>query len=134
LQTLQHTATHCNTLQHTATHCNTLQHTATHTHLRTTGEKGLIPQPRSHRNTTTTRCNTLQHTRTCALLAGRFLFRNLYQTMMKYNTLQHAATHCNTLQHAATRCKTRLPALHLRGGSDCAFPARLGEYAAPHKC
>ena len=25
LQTLQHTATHCNTLQHTATHCNTLQ-------------------------------------------------------------------------------------------------------------
>ena len=30
IQTLQHTATHCNTLQHTATHCNTLQHTATH--------------------------------------------------------------------------------------------------------
>jgi len=27
LQTLQHTATHCNTLQHTATHCNTLQDT-----------------------------------------------------------------------------------------------------------
>jgi len=30
VDTLQHTATHCNTLQHTATHCNTLQHTATH--------------------------------------------------------------------------------------------------------
>jgi len=30
LDTLQHTATHCNTLQHTVTHCNTLQHTATH--------------------------------------------------------------------------------------------------------
>ena len=29
MNTLQHTATHCNTLQHTATHCNTLQHTAT---------------------------------------------------------------------------------------------------------
>jgi len=30
LDTLQHTATHCNTLQHTATFCSTLQHTATH--------------------------------------------------------------------------------------------------------
>jgi len=30
IDTLQHTATHCNTLQHTATHCNTLQHTAIH--------------------------------------------------------------------------------------------------------
>ena len=30
IDTVQHTATHCNTLQHTATHCNTLQHTATH--------------------------------------------------------------------------------------------------------
>jgi len=39
VDTLQHTATHCNTLQHTVTHCNTLQHTATH-------------------------CNILQHTAT----------------------------------------------------------------------
>jgi len=30
IDSLQHTATHCNTLQHTATHCNTLLHTATH--------------------------------------------------------------------------------------------------------
>jgi hypothetical protein len=29
METLQHTATHCNTLQHTATHHNTLQHPAT---------------------------------------------------------------------------------------------------------
>jgi len=27
VDTLQHTATHCNTLQHTATHCNILQRT-----------------------------------------------------------------------------------------------------------
>jgi len=39
MNTLQHTATHCNTLQHTVTHCNTLQHIATH-------------------------CNTLQHVAT----------------------------------------------------------------------
>jgi len=40
LDSLQHTAAHCNTLQHTATRCNTLQHTATN-------------------------CNTLQHIDRC---------------------------------------------------------------------
>ena len=28
---------------------------------------------------------------------------------MKYNTLQHTATHCNTLQHTATHCNTLQP-------------------------
>jgi len=30
LESLQHSATHCNTLQHSATHCNIWQHTAAH--------------------------------------------------------------------------------------------------------
>ena len=49
LETLQHTATHCNTLQHTAMHCNTLQQTTTHCNTL------------QH---TAIRCNTLQHAAT----------------------------------------------------------------------
>ena len=61
LDTLQHTATHCNSLQQIATHCNTLQHTAAHCNkLQCTG----CPE-RARCNTlqrTATHCNALQHT------------------------------------------------------------------------
>jgi len=42
LDTLQHTATHCNTLQHTATYCNSLQHTATHRNIPEARKKSRV--------------------------------------------------------------------------------------------
>jgi len=77
VDTLQHTATHCNTLQHTATHCNTLQHNAAQGRSKSTKMlmklmKGLILA-----DALQTHCNT--HT-LCA-------------------TLHHTTPHCNTLQH-----------------------------------
>jgi len=101
LQTLQHTATHCNTLQHTAPHCTTLQHqvdTATH---------------RDTPQHTTTRCSTLQHTAThCITLQPPETHCNTLQHTATHYThcnmcimhiiLHYTATHCNTLQHTAT--------------------------------
>jgi len=94
LDTLQHTATHCNTLQHTATHCNTLQHTATH-------------------------CNTLQHTATyqkrgrsrgwaagCVARCSPTMRGTAPACTYVNDTLQHIATHCNTLQHTTAHYTT----------------------------
>jgi len=102
VNTLQHTATHCNTLQlkhvfhfrilppstvatHIATHCSTLQHTAAH-------------------------CNTLQHTAThCNTLQHIAVHDNTLQhTTTHCSTLLHAATHCNILQHTITPCNYHL--------------------------
>jgi len=44
------------------------------------------------------RYNTLQHTATHC--------NTLQHTALHCNTLQHTATHCNTLQHTATHCNT----------------------------
>ena len=74
MDTLQHTATHCNTLQHTTAHCNALQHTVTN-------------------------CNTLQHTvKHCNTRQHTVTHRNTPQhTITQCNTLQPTATHHNTL-------------------------------------
>jgi len=80
IDSLQHTATHCNTLQRTATDCSTLQHTATHC---------------STLQRTATHCNTLQHTAAHC--------DTLQHTATHRNTLQHTATHCNTRATASMR-------------------------------
>jgi len=56
LESLQHSATHCNTLQHSATHCNIWQHTAAHcSTLHHMASHCNIPQH------TALHCNTLNH-------------------------------------------------------------------------
>jgi len=109
--TLQHTAAHCNTLSHTATHCNTLQHTATH-------------------------CNTLQHTathcnRTRALPRINKEARSILYTLnrlffLKCSTcrsirrLLHSATHCYTLPNTAKHRNTlQHTATHCNCNSTC---------------
>ena len=112
LDTLQHTATHCNTLQHTATQCNTLQHSATHcntlqdtgTHCNTLQHNAthwinnIKPMEESVMKAfhTATHCDTMQHTAP----------RRQSNLMWRCNTLQRTAPHCNTLQHTATHCNT----------------------------
>jgi hypothetical protein len=107
---LQHTATHCNTLQHPATHCNTLQHIATHCntlhHVEEPSNLCLDPLKNdwdvmtgtsvggaTHCNTSATHCNTPQHTTT-------------RRKTTCLNETCHAATHCSTLQNTATHCNT----------------------------
>jgi len=131
MNTLLHTAAHCNTLQHT-----TLQHTATHicmshlshtyewvvsriwvmSHVRMTNVRILhvtrmsmssiwmnyVTHMKTHTQGTATHCNTLQHTAT---------HYNTLQHMSHIwrhtrRALQHTAKHCKTLQHTATHCNT----------------------------
>jgi len=88
MDTLQHTATHCNTLQHTAVHCNTpIACSSVHIWWKTL-----------QRNAT--HCNALQNT------YWRFeCARIVEHTATHCNTLPCTATHCNTLQHTAAHCK-----------------------------
>jgi len=64
LDTLQHTATHCNTLQHTATHCNTLLYVCMYllTHIHRWW--WVCVWDLDTLQHTATHCNTLQHTAT----------------------------------------------------------------------
>jgi len=70
-----------------ATHCNTLQHTD----LRRNGLRRAC--------NTTTQSNTLKQNIRCQ-------WQRACDTLINYDTLQHARPRCNTLDHAATRCNT----------------------------
>ena len=98
MQTVQHTATHCNTLQHTATHCNT----DPPLHLQ------YLPIQKETHVHTATHCNTLQHTAKHHITDPPLHFQYL---LTQKET--HICTLQRTLQHAATRCNIDFP-LHLR--------------------
>ena len=84
-----------NTLQHTAPHCNMLRILCI-THV---FGVGTVPH---HCNTLSTHCNTLQHA--AYTLCVYFVSQTSLVWVLCHFTAthcQHTATHCNTLQHAA---------------------------------
>jgi len=89
VQTLQHTAIHCNTLQHAATH--SLQQGAFH--LSSFSNKTCLPSACSE---TASHRKTLQHTHCNRVLLICVVLTTRYASHSPVQTLQHTPTHCNT--------------------------------------